>query len=876
MTILFVASTPFVAARGGPAARPQPAPDITKMGYAPIGFYSPGDPIPSPQTPPTNPNPSGKWVAYDTNVYESLALPSRHPGDTTRNDPPGSGDPRYGFCPAGDPSYAPWGLCTNHQLEYLDYFERAMKEILGDFGVVVHRYPFVSPGSGGRGGLFDAAGGQAYNISATVAGADHPDESVLVSGHYDVTDSGPAPAWDSSEGHATVIRVAKIMADSWRATGTRPSATVKFIPWDSEESGTWGSRFYVRDNIPPGEADKVRAYFNMDPCAGAYPAFRHGDPAERVPEVMQLANPAAYDDPAVRARVVAFNKRAETIVDEVFDHLDDAIEVAPGVRLPIFVSDAEATATTPSQRREIVTAVGGLAVFSSDYANFAAAGIPIFNLFPDYFGPHADGTPGSPEGATILHTPRDNLTSINALTSADASGETASEGWAKGLEMCAHIEGWYMLQPEMGGAGRVGPEPVAYFEALPNEVIPNQKVRFDASGSYAYANPAARTLLEDSRLQYLWDFGDGQTGAGRVVDHAYARVGRYPARLRVHNAATGRSDTMTLPVEVVPSSLTAPVLTPPAPDDADGAFTLAWDFKGEQKDLSHFSVQETTSLKVLLADDAEGDIGQLWTASAPSDPRVHPWQRSDGALALNGNKRHSGLSSYWTGAFPTAPSPTGVESVLTLTEPVALPKQGVALLSYWSLFQSEGDDQGRLEVAVEDADLRTEPEWQPVDVLGGFFTLTDPVGSTQAELRQRRVDLSRYQGRNVRLRFRYLLGGEDRVASQPAGWYVDDVRLESAVWDEIGATKAKSFRVSGRARGSYGYRVVGVYRGGIESAPSNTETVRVVAGARPSTVLGTKQRRGELPGTGVGEWALLGLVLLGLSAGLGRGLRRAR
>src|SRR3989337_1083773 len=103
---------------------------------------------------------------------------------------------------------------------------------------------------------------------------------------------GPAAGAPSAEGHTEVMRMAKIMSDYWRATGTRPSATVKFIPWDSEESGTFGSIDYVNNNIPPGEEDKVRGYFNVDPCAGAYPAFKNGNPALRVPEVLQLADPA--------------------------------------------------------------------------------------------------------------------------------------------------------------------------------------------------------------------------------------------------------------------------------------------------------------------------------------------------------------------------------------------------------------------------------------------------------------------------------------------------------------------------------------------------------------------------------------------------------
>src|SRR5205085_1468654 len=146
---------------------PQPPIDrgVLKSLYNPVGFFKPGDPIPTPDKPPapTGPggvyNPSGHWSAYDSNVYESLNFPGRQAGDTTNN-------------------------------------------------------------------------------AGIVPGADHPEQEIIVSGHYDFTDAGPAAAWDSSEGHTEVIRIAKIMTDYWRATGTRPAVTVKFMPWSAEESGT--------------------------------------------------------------------------------------------------------------------------------------------------------------------------------------------------------------------------------------------------------------------------------------------------------------------------------------------------------------------------------------------------------------------------------------------------------------------------------------------------------------------------------------------------------------------------------------------------------------------------------------------------------------
>jgi hypothetical protein len=549
---------PFLALLGLLAASPvasathsQPAVDrgILKTLWKPVGFFKPGDAIPQPTAPPPADanglyNPSGHYSAYDTNVFESLNFPGRQAGDETNNDPPGTGDARFGYCPA-DPAYMPQGRCANHALEYLDFYERTMKEMLKDFGVVVHRYQFENPGSGGTpvgapAGLSTPAG-TTYNIGAVIPGSDHPEQEIIVSGHWDFTDAAPAAAWDSSEGHAEVMRMAKIMSDYWRATGTRPSATVKFMPWGAEESGTYGSLDYATRHIVTEEGSRIRAYFNVDPCAGAYPAYYHGNPLERIPMVMQLSDPASHSAPE---RVEPFNARAITIVDEFFADVDDTVATVAGPT-PVF---------TDADRSEIGVALGGLLAFSSDYRNFEAIGVPIMNLFPDMFGAHADGSPGaSSEGVATIHTPRDNVQSINQLTGPDQTGLTASDGWMKGMELCAHLESRYMLQPEMGGTQTSNLEPVAYFEPLPwRNAFPKGKLMtLDASGSYQYNQLATRQYVADDGLQFKWDFGDGSPPAfGKTVKHAFKTADIFAVKLTVSNRATQQSDTMTTNVAI--------------------------------------------------------------------------------------------------------------------------------------------------------------------------------------------------------------------------------------------------------------------------------------------------------------------------------------
>ncbi len=184
----------FAAVAAVPGARAtedgQIEPDITKLKYVAQGWYKAGDRLPDandlaalpPRTADGRFNPSGEYHAFDTNVFETLALPYRAAGDKFADDPFGNGgSERHGFCAAdGDPRSTRdrpgdlaevAGECPNHQLEYLDHYERTMKDILGDFGATFHRYPFHNPGSS------NTQSGTAYNPAAIVPGALYPDEA---------------------------------------------------------------------------------------------------------------------------------------------------------------------------------------------------------------------------------------------------------------------------------------------------------------------------------------------------------------------------------------------------------------------------------------------------------------------------------------------------------------------------------------------------------------------------------------------------------------------------------------------------------------------------------------------------------------------------
>jgi len=845
------------------AVAPQPAPDITKLKYEPIGHFKGTDAIPPAATgcddvmKPLRKgeifNPSGTWNAYDNNVYEVLCLPFRAPGDTKDDEPLGNlGAAQHGRCGgAYDPSFygnyaAVAGICTNHQLEWSRYYAETMKTILGDYGVTIHQYAFDVPDPGPTG---NTRFGRAINTAAVVPGADNPEETIVIGAHYDKTNDGPASMWDSQEGHGEMIRMAKLMADYWKATGTRPSATIKFIPWDAEESGTFGSLDYAQNNVVPGEESKVRGYWNTDPCAGGYPSFRYGNPADRLRLGVQLADPAAIGGitDTDSARITTFNTRAPKLIEQVLEHLDDT---------QLTLSGPVATLLSAAEGDGDLGKAGGIAIgsgrpvlFSSDWRNFEVLGIPFFNPGPEVTGPNqeTDGTvstgpDSSADALTFFHTPNDNIVSMSRFTGVDPTGANFSENYAKGQEFCAHLLAWGMLQPDQGGAQTASAaEPVAYYEALPNEAIEDQKVTFDAAGSYQYASVAARTFVDESALEYTWEFGDGATAKGPKVEHAYAQVGKYPSKLTVKNLTTGRSKTMGIGITVLPNSVAPPVLTKPEPVDEDGTFQLTYDYAGDKKDLSAYSIEESSDATIALNDDAE-KLDPWEPGSPPAG--VEPWQLSTSTTPKYfGAGPQGGAAAFWTGVANGSDTyqqgPTSGESILTLRAPVTVGKGGNVSLSYGSSFVNDAGDTGVVQVAVIDGSTPT-PDWVTVDTVKNGSGDEDSLSATeQAQgddsrpvYAARFVDLTRFSGRSLKLRFVYRLGAHDAtIPVARTGWYVDNVRLVSGSYHEIGTTIEKQFTVSGRRKGTYAYRVKAVFADGVKSSASNAESVAVTVGA---------------------------------------------
>jgi hypothetical protein len=539
-----------------------PPPDISKLDYAPTPDLADLD----------------NWETYNAyNVvnFVSNNLTNRMPNDQTSDDPLGDPNPECklrGNYPAG-------GCTYNHQLEYLAWWEDALQGVLGDFGVTFRSYQFNAPSSGPAN--FSTNGGRAFNKLAIVPGADDPEDIVIIGSHYDQVAGSPYAAWDQTAGTGVMMRTAKLLADYWNETGTRPSKTYVFAAWDAEESGTNGSKFYVglKNNrtSPSGTLPKdpevtVTSYINHDPCGANYPALYRGLPASRqplaektgfIPLNVALHTPRGSADE--QARMAAFNASIPTKVNQLFNAIDDTLPVAPGHEglevIPVFLSKEEAAELgSEALEQESIVKIneGGSLLFGTDAESFHEW-IPTLNPYPDIIGPHAvnannpkpEDTGWSVDALVWIHTPLDNFEGLVAYTSADQTGLTYSKGLAMSWELCSQLSSWTMLQPDQGGAQVADDSVVAFFETPKPNVNGGTHV-FDASGSYTYTDPETREMKTGDQLEYHWDFGDGTFDEGMVVEHSFDIAKGYQVTLTVVDPETEASDQMTLKVGTGP------------------------------------------------------------------------------------------------------------------------------------------------------------------------------------------------------------------------------------------------------------------------------------------------------------------------------------
>ncbi len=309
------------------------------------------------------------------------------------------------------------------------------------------------------------------------------------------------------------------------------------------------------------------------------------------------------------------------------------------------------------------------------------------------------------------------------------------------------------------------------------------------------------------------DFFDGCTHIDNYIP-ADADVWKLPDGMRMNvvsldglsSDGTSSSLTATIVTEIDPDC--SVVRVPPVlrfaaghqDPETDGVIDLEWDRPAGASGPDE--VQEATMLATLIDDDAENGLGQ-WVTTA-SGSGAFPWEPSQ-------VKQSSGSYSFWG---RTAENAVNVSTSLTFAQPIAVPSAGTPRLTFSDFHMNEGEDK----VAVEVSEDGT--TWTPV-YEGSRSALAPDAALPVADeaLTPQTIDLSAYKGLTIQLRFRMIAGPENRAGSTPFGWFVDDIRLESANWSTVTSTTATSFGRNATT-GTYHYRVRTTYAVGASGVPS--------------------------------------------------------
>ncbi len=96
------------------------------------------------------------------------------------------------------------------------------------------------------------------NVTATVTGTEMPDESIVITAHYDSVNVGTG-SWDNATGSATAMYIYKYFSEN------PPKRTLRFVWCGSEEQGLLGSKAYIEAHKELVEND-IKMGFNFDMC----------------------------------------------------------------------------------------------------------------------------------------------------------------------------------------------------------------------------------------------------------------------------------------------------------------------------------------------------------------------------------------------------------------------------------------------------------------------------------------------------------------------------------------------------------------------------------------------------------------------------------
>ena len=435
--------------------------------------------------------------------------------------------------------------------EFADYWTHEMLSDLAGFGAVARRDAFPITGWAGRPAVVPA-----FNVEVTVPGVTHGEQVVVIGCHFDAEASSTQSANDDGSGCAIELGIAKAMAAYWRAHHVYPARTLRFVIFDAEEQGLYGS-FYYLDSTVNGDVGNITAMFNEEQNGIGYPLRYLGRTSNPVLPFSTYLSPLGDNNlyphqdqlsNAQRAALSHFRAEIAQAIPAVFAEfqalgysaLDYTDASGHSVAQPIF------SANDASQDVHILDDAEG----SSDQVPFTLASVPAAMLIGNfsYYNPDA------PPWSYPYDQPTDTIQLMNTYASGCAD---ASKALSLALALPGMLTTWMLAQPDVLGSAAPDGKPIAAISDI-GQPVAGQPLALDAKASL---DPSG-----SSAMNYAWSFGDGATASGQSVSHTYAQPGSYTLTLKVSGPGGTRTVGKSITVVDSPTVYNNPYAAYPAQD----------------------------------------------------------------------------------------------------------------------------------------------------------------------------------------------------------------------------------------------------------------------------------------------------------------------
>ncbi len=414
---------------------------------------------------------------------------------------------------------------VNGHDEFAAAWADEMTHDLAGFGPQVRQDTFHISGWSGR-----PATTPAFNVEVTVPGVTDPAHEVVIGCHYDGMAFSTQSANDDGSGCAIELGVAKALGDYWRANHLYPARTLRFVIFDAEEQGIFGSFHYVNDTVN-GDLNTIVAMFNEEQSGIAYPLRYLGRAANPLlpfyAYLTPLTNSQNYPaqnqlSPAQQQSITQFRSLMAQAVPPVF-----AAFQALGYQTLTYHGSNGADVSQPvfSTDQTGNIKVGDDTIGSSDQFAFTLAGLPCVTFAGN--STYYDDNP--PPWSYPYDQPEDTIQLMNTFANGSAQ---QSQALTLALALPGMFTTWMLSQPGVLGQVSWDHRPIAAISDI-GQAQPGKPLTLDAKAAYNPANPSAA-------FTYAWDFGDGATASGVSVTHTYAASGDYTLTLSVTSASGTR------------------------------------------------------------------------------------------------------------------------------------------------------------------------------------------------------------------------------------------------------------------------------------------------------------------------------------------------